>query len=63
MAIRLCFATPAGYGHTNIDCGSVHGGRSHLLEGFGGEYVNLLCERREGTEAIEGAGSRRRHGG
>ena len=29
MAIRLCFAAPAGHGHTNIECGSVHGGRSH----------------------------------
>jgi hypothetical protein len=28
MAIRLCFAAPAGHGHTNIECGSVHGGRS-----------------------------------
>jgi len=29
MAIRLRFTTPAGHGQTNIDCGSVHGGRSH----------------------------------
>ena len=28
MAIRLRFTTPAGHGQTNIDCGSVHGGRS-----------------------------------
>jgi hypothetical protein len=28
MAIRLRFTTPAGHGQTNIDCGSVDGGRS-----------------------------------
>jgi hypothetical protein len=28
MAIRLRLTAPAGHGHTNIDCGSVHGGRS-----------------------------------
>ena len=40
MAIRLRFTTPAGHGQTNIDCGSVHGGRS--LPVLKGKTVSIV---------------------
>ena len=48
MAIRLRFTTPAGHGQTNIDCGSVHGGRSRLYypgeAGFRGTAYNFVVK-------------------